>query len=85
MTTTARDQTRSLVAQPTAPCASDDGSRTAQYEAILGQIATGVFILETADVDDPGSLAVVVVNEMGRRFFGRGADTSCRVLEEAGH
>ena len=62
-----------------------DPSRAQQYEAILGQIATGVFILETSVPGDARSLEVVVVNEMGRRFFGRDGDDTCQVLAEAGH
>lgn len=62
-----------------------DASRVSQYEAILGQIATGVFILETTVAGDPNSLEVVVVNEMGSLFFGRGIDDDCQVLVDAGH
>lgn len=62
-----------------------DAARAMHYEAILGQIATGVFILETAVPGDPTTLEVVVVNEMGRRFFGRGLEDECRVLADAGH
>lgn len=78
--------------KPTPPLVSANGwvtdsdqSRVCEYEMILGQIATGVFILETAIAGDPTSLEVVVVNEMGSRFFGRGMDDECQVLAEAGH
>lgn len=62
-----------------------NASRLDQYEAILGQIATGVFILETVVPGDSRTLEVVVVNEIGSRFFGRGTGDECQVLADAGH
>lgn len=57
--------------------------RLAQYEAILGQIATGVFILEPTVRANPSSLEVTAVNETGVRFFGDLTAEGPGILREA--
>lgn len=59
--------------------------RLAQYEDILGQIATGVFILEPIDANVASSLEITFVNEMGARFFGRSDGSADEVLNDASH
>ena len=59
--------------------------RVLQYERILGQIATGVFILEPHDPSNPLSLEITFVNEMGARFFGRSVGSTDEVLSDASH
>ncbi|MEM7095167.1 MAG: PAS domain-containing protein [Actinomycetota bacterium] len=59
--------------------------RLDQYEAILGQIATGVFILEERILGRPESLEVTFVNEMAARFFGRTSSSNSEVLLDAHH
>jgi hypothetical protein len=59
--------------------------RRRQYEAILGQIQTGVFILEPMIPNDPQSLEVTLVNEMGTKFFGRANSAGLQVLIDASH
>lgn len=59
--------------------------RMVQYEAILGQIATGVFILEPRDRNRLLRLEVTFVNEMGARFFGRSNGSVDEVLSDASH
>lgn len=80
MTTAAR-----IWNQQDAPGEIASGRRLRRYEQILGQIATGVFILEPRIAQDPDSLEVTFVNEMGARFFGRIGDTGSQVLRDAGH
>ncbi len=65
--------------------ADASSKRLAQYEGILGQIATGVFILEQQDPALPGGLEITFVNEMGARFFGRAAGSIDEVLSDASH
>lgn len=69
----------------TTDTADTSADRTSQYEQILGQIATGVFILEPRDPNDPLSLEITFVNEMGARFFGRSAGSVAEVLSDASH
>jgi len=59
--------------------------RMAHYENILGQIATGVFILEPTDPNVPFNLEITFVNEMGARFFGRSDGSADEVLSDASH
>lgn len=68
---------------PTEPAVAGTRSRRVQYEAILGQIATGVFILEPTG--DSSSLSVTLVNETGTRFFGRSDAADHGVLSDANH
>ena len=63
--------------------AETPADRMHQYERILGQIATGVFILEPVDPREPKSLSITFVNEMGAKFFGRAAGTAEQVLDDA--
>lgn len=69
--------------------ASDAGDtatdRMVHYERILGQIATGVFILEPTDPRNLKSLEITFVNEMGARFFGRSEGSVDQVLSDASH
>lgn len=52
----------------------DDSCRTraAQYKAVLGQLSTGVAILEPTGA--PGELALTMVNEVAACYFGRIGD-----------
>lgn len=82
MTTAARvwDTTRRH-----APADERFGVRADQYEQILGQIATGVFIMEPAVPGVASSLEVTFVNEMGALFFGRTVGSAPEVLADASH
>lgn len=65
------------------PALTGEPSRLPQYESILGQIATGVFILEPRVPGDSTTLEVTFVNEMGARFFGRMTSSVEQVLSDA--
>lgn len=69
----------------TTDTADTSAERASQYEQILGEMATGVFILEPQDPNDPLSLEITFVNEMGARFFGRSVGSADEVLSDASH
>lgn len=79
MTTAARIW--NTAARPAAHAGEPD--RLPQYENILGQIATGVFILEPTVLGDSSTLQVTFVNEMGATFFGHTASSVDQVLSDA--
>ncbi len=59
--------------------------RLQQYEQIVSNVATGVFILEAVDRRHPGILTITLVNAMGAKFFGRPTCEVSQLLADARH
>ncbi len=62
---------------------STTGRHLEYCEEILGQIHTGVFILEELEPGVPESLTVTMVNSMGAEFFGQAGASHDELLREA--